>query len=95
MTRRHSTKRPKKRANWSGIPFCFNREIVNEISAAFSAKYPGIKAEGTRNVAQVIFQKLNQEMQAGIKNVDVFASTINQLSKLKKPGKADAVRASS
>ena len=66
----------------------FNQDIVNEISAAFSAKYPGIKAEGTRNTAQVIFQKLNQEMQAGIKNVDVFGTTdISQMMELKDQGK--------
>lgn len=66
----------------------FTQDIVNEISAAFSAKYPGIKAEGTRNAAQVVFQKLNQQMQAGIKNVDVFSSgDISQLMQLKDQGK--------
>ncbi len=77
----------KKEGKLVWYTILFNREIVNEITAAFSAKYPGIKAEGTRNVAGVIFQKLNQEMQAGIKNVDVFASTVNQLIELKDQGK--------
>ncbi len=66
----------------------FNQDIVNEIGAAFSAKYPGIKFEGTRNVAATIYQKLTQEMQAGIKNVDVFGTTdISQMIELKEQGK--------
>ncbi len=66
----------------------FNQDIVNAMGEAFSAKYPGIKVEGTRNVAATIYQKLTQEMQAGIKNVDVFGTTdIGQMIDLKTQGK--------
>jgi iron(III) transport system substrate-binding protein len=42
---------------------------------AFKAKYPGIDVEFIRQTAQVIFQRLSQNLKAGVKEVDVFAST--------------------
>jgi iron(III) transport system substrate-binding protein len=61
----------------------FNQDVVNEIGAAFTKKYPGIQFEGTRKVAGTLFQQLNQEMQAGVKNCDVFGTTdLGQMIKL-------------
>ena len=41
----------------------------------FSAKYPGIEVEFIRQTAQVIYQRLAQNLEAGVREVDVFAST--------------------
>lgn len=61
----------------------FNQNVVNEISAAFTKKYPGVQFEGTRKVAGTLFQQLTQEMQAGVRNCDVFATTdIGQMMQL-------------
>lgn len=78
----------KKEGKFVWYTVWFNQDIVNDIGAAFKAKYPGIEVEGTRNVAATIYQKLTQEMQAGIKNVDVFGTTdIGQIMELKDQGK--------
>lgn len=62
----------------------FNQDVVNEIGTAFMKKYPGIQFEGTRKVAGTLFQQLNQEMQSGVKNCDVFGTTdVGQMLKLK------------
>jgi iron(III) transport system substrate-binding protein len=42
---------------------------------AFVAKYPGVQVEFLRQTAQVIYQRLNQNLKAGVKEVDVFATT--------------------
>jgi iron(III) transport system substrate-binding protein len=42
---------------------------------AFVAKHPGIQVEFIRQTAQVIYQRLAQNLKAKIKEVDVFAST--------------------
>lgn len=66
----------------------FNQDIVNEIGAAFTKKYPGIQFEGTRKVAGTLFQQLNQEMQSGVKNCDVFGTTdMGQMLQLQSEGK--------
>ncbi len=78
----------KKEGKFVWYTVWFNQDIVNEIGAKFMEKYPGIKVEGTRNVAATIYQKLTQEMQAGIKNVDVFGTTdIGQIVELKTQSK--------
>lgn len=61
----------------------FNQEVVNEIGAAFTKKYPGVQFEGTRKVASTLFQQLSQEIQAGKVNADVFGTTdLTQMLKL-------------
>ncbi|MCU0565923.1 MAG: extracellular solute-binding protein [Oculatellaceae cyanobacterium Prado106] len=63
----------------------FTQDILNEIGAAFTAKYPGITFEGTRNTASDLFQKITQEIQAGLKVTDVFGTTdIGQMLELRK-----------
>lgn len=42
---------------------------------AFVAKYPGIEVQFIRQTAQVIYQRLTQDLKAGVREVDVFAST--------------------
>ncbi len=81
----------KKEGKFTWYTVWFTQEIINDIGTAFTATCPGIKVEGVRNVAATIYQKLTQEMQAGIKNVDVYASTdIGQLIELKEGGKLQA-----
>jgi iron(III) transport system substrate-binding protein len=42
---------------------------------AFVAKYPGVQVEFLRQTAQVIYQRLNQNLKAGVREVDVYATT--------------------
>jgi iron(III) transport system substrate-binding protein len=42
---------------------------------AFVAKYPGIEVQFIRQTAQVIYQRLNQNLKARVRELDVFAST--------------------
>jgi iron(III) transport system substrate-binding protein len=42
---------------------------------AFVAKYPGIEVQFIRQTAQVVYQRLSQNLKAGVKEVDVFCST--------------------
>ncbi|NJR66031.1 MAG: extracellular solute-binding protein [Leptolyngbyaceae cyanobacterium CRU_2_3] len=63
------------------------QEILGEVGKAFTAKYPGIDFEGTRLSSQVLFQKVNQELQAGLRIVDVVVSgDISHSMKLKEQG---------
>jgi iron(III) transport system substrate-binding protein len=48
---------------------------AEEVKKAFLAKYPGIEVEFIRQTAQVIYQRLTQNLKARIREVDVFAST--------------------
>lgn len=66
----------------------FNQSILNEISTAFTKKYPGVQLEGTRKAAGPLFQQITQEMQAGLKNCDVFGTAdIGQMMQLNQQGK--------
>jgi iron(III) transport system substrate-binding protein len=42
---------------------------------AFVAKFPGVQVEFIRQTAQVIYQRLSQNLKAGVRELDVFAST--------------------
>src|SRR5712692_487557 len=42
---------------------------------SFVARYPGIEVEFLRQTAQVVYQRLNQNLKAGVREVDVFATT--------------------
>jgi iron(III) transport system substrate-binding protein len=74
----------KKEGKFTWYAVYFNQEIVDEIGKLFTSKYPEIQVEGIRNTASVLFQKLTQETQAGLKIADVFATTdISQMMQLK------------
>jgi len=45
------------------------------VKSAFVAKYPGVQVEFIRQTAQVIYQRLSQNLKARVREVDVFAST--------------------
>ncbi len=42
---------------------------------AFTQRYPGIKVNVVRSTSQVAFQRLSQDMQAGVAQCDIFSST--------------------
>src|SRR5262249_31690977 len=49
--------------------------VAEAVRDAFVAKYPGIQVEFIRQTAQVIYQRLAQNLKARVREVDVFAST--------------------
>lgn len=44
-------------------------------AAAFAARFPGLKVNVVRSTSQVAFQRLSQDMRAGVAQCDVFSST--------------------
>ena len=53
----------------------YQLSAAEAVRDAFKAKYPGVDVEFIRQTAQVIYQRLNQNLKAGVKELDVFAST--------------------
>ena len=53
----------------------YAQDAAERVRDAFKAKYPGIDVEFIRQTAQVIYQRLSQDLKAGIHQLDVFAST--------------------
>ncbi len=53
----------------------FAQEAAEKIRDAFKVKYPGIEVEFIRQTAQVIYQRLAQNLKSGVRELDVFAST--------------------
>ncbi|MCC7271759.1 MAG: extracellular solute-binding protein [Alphaproteobacteria bacterium] len=65
----------------------FTTQQAEETGRAFEKKYPGIKVNVVRTTAQVAYQRLNQDMAAGVVKCDVFSSTdIGHYIELKKKG---------
>ena len=50
-------------------------KVAEAIAEAFRADYPDIKIEVERSGSERVFQRIGQEMQAGIKNVDIVNSS--------------------
>ena len=46
-------------------------KVAEAIAKAFRAEYPKIQIEVERSGSERVFQRIGQEMQAGIRNVDV------------------------
>ncbi|MEX2520721.1 MAG: extracellular solute-binding protein [Paracoccaceae bacterium] len=59
---------------WYIVPY--GSETAERIGAAFTKKYPGVKVNVVRTTAQVAFQRLNQDIDSGVANCDVFASSV-------------------
>ena len=65
----------------------YQLSAAEAVRDAFKAKYPGVDVEFIRQTAQVIFQRLSQNLKAGVKELDVFASTDeSHYQKLKSQG---------
>src|ERR1700687_1759835 len=50
-------------------------KVAELIAKAFRAEYPDIQIEVERSGSERVFQRINQEYQSGIKNVDVVNSS--------------------
>lgn len=53
----------------------FNSETAEAVGKAFEEKYPGVSVNVVRTTAQVAYQRLMQDLQAGVSQCDVFSST--------------------
>ena len=53
----------------------YSGELAQEVARAFTEKYPGVTVNVVRTTAQVAFQRLSQDLNAGVANCDVFGST--------------------
>ncbi len=63
-------------------------ETSEAIGAAFTKRYPGVKVNVVRSTSQVAFQRLSQDMRAGVAQCDIFSSTdISHSNFLKREGK--------
>lgn len=50
-------------------------DTAERVAQMFSTRFPGVRINVVRTTAQVAYQRLNQDLQAGVANCDVFAST--------------------
>src|SRR5213596_880621 len=50
-------------------------KVAEAIAKVFRAEYPNINIEVERSGSERVFQRINQEYQSGIKNVDVVNSS--------------------
>src|SRR5436305_6827477 len=50
-------------------------KVAQEIAIAFHAAYPGIHVDVERAGSERVLQRINQEYQSGIKNVDIVNSS--------------------
>ncbi|MFN4087845.1 MAG: ABC transporter substrate-binding protein [Alphaproteobacteria bacterium] len=50
-------------------------EVAEAIGSAFTERYPGVRVNVVRSTAQVAFQRLSQDLRAGVAQCDVFSST--------------------
>lgn len=63
-------------------------ETGEAVGKAFTARYPGIKVNVVRSTSQVAYQRLSQDMQAGVAQCDMFSSTdYGHYNFLKREGK--------
>jgi iron(III) transport system substrate-binding protein len=53
----------------------YQLSAAEAVRDAFTAKYPGIEFQFIRQTAQVVYHRLTQNLKAGVREVDVFAST--------------------
>jgi iron(III) transport system substrate-binding protein len=53
----------------------YAQEAADAVHDAFVARYPGIEMEYIRQTAQVVYQRLTENIKAGTHALDVFAST--------------------
>lgn len=53
----------------------FTQPIVDSVGAAFTAKYPGIRVDGTKTTSEVAFQRVMQDINGGAVQSDIFTTT--------------------
>ncbi|HLQ36096.1 MAG TPA: extracellular solute-binding protein [Chloroflexota bacterium] len=65
----------------------YAQSAADAAAAAFKAKYPGVEIEYIRQTAQVVYQRLTQDLKANVHELDVFSSTdFSHYPTLKKQG---------
>lgn len=70
-----------------------NAETGEAVGRAFTERYPGIKVNVVRSTSQVAYQRLSQDMRAGIAQCDIFSSTdYGHYSALKKESRLTQFR---
>src|SRR4029450_12855365 len=50
-------------------------KVAEQVAKAFRAEYPNIEVDVERSGSERVFQRINQEYESGIKNVDVVNSS--------------------
>jgi iron(III) transport system substrate-binding protein len=53
----------------------YEQSAAESMAAAFKTKYPGIEVALTRQTAQILNTRLQQDIKAGVANCDIFCST--------------------
>lgn len=53
----------------------YNAETSEAVGRAFTERFPGVRVNVVRSTSQVAFQRLSQDMRAGVPQCDVFSST--------------------
>lgn len=65
----------------------YSLETGEKLAAAFAKKYPGLTANAVRASGQVLYQRIQQELGAGVNQADVFsASDVSHLVDFKTQG---------
>src|SRR5690606_17204280 len=68
-------------------------EPSEAIGRAFTERFPGVKVNVVRSTSQVAFQRLSQDMRAGVAQCDVFSSVDqSHLAFLKRQGRLTQFR---
>ena len=73
MAALHEAAKKEGELTWFAVPQ--TSEVAERIGRTFTSRYPGVKVNVVRTTAQVAFQRLNQDLKAGVANCDVFTST--------------------
>jgi len=69
----YASARDEGEITWYIVPL--TSETAEEVGAAFTERYPGVRVNVVRSTAQVAFQRLNQDIETGIRNCDVFTTS--------------------
>ena len=81
----HAKARQEAELTWYSVYWPSDRSEKH--AAIFSKAFPGVKVNVVRSTAQVAYQRLSQDIQAGAANCDVFSSTdMGQFVSLKDRG---------
>ena len=85
--------RPKRKAKSTWYSVYWPSDRSEKQAALFTKAFPGVRVNVVRSTAQVAYQRLSQDMQAGAANCDVFSTTdMGQFVALKQRGAADALQ---
>ncbi len=65
----------KKEGRLTWYAGTFTQPICDTVGRAFTAKYPGIRVDGTKTTSEVAFQRVMQDINGGAVQCDVFTTT--------------------